>query len=147
MRIVLAADHAGFPLKEKIKKKLKKAGYKVTDVGTHSAESVDYSDFAHPAACLIEKKEAERGIFFCGSGAGMSITANRHKGIRAVVGYVAEIARLARAHNDANVLCFPARFIDEKTAWEIVKVFLTKWFEQGRHVPRVEKMDKNIECY
>ena len=146
MKIAVASDHAGFELKEYIKKRLKKAGYEVTDVGTHSPESADYPDFAHPAACMIQKGEVERGIFFCGSGAGMSITANRYKGIRAVVGYIAEIARLARAHNNVNVLCLAARFIDSEMAWQITQVFLSEPFEEGRHSQRIDKIDDNPTC-
>ncbi len=146
MKIAVASDHAGFDLKEYIKEKLKKAGHSVTDVGTDSADSVDYADFAHSAACKVLKGEAARGIFFCGSGAGMSITANRYKGIRAVVGYITEIARLARAHNDANVLCLAARFIDNEMAWQITQVFLSEPFEKGRHLQRINKIDDNPAC-
>ncbi len=146
MKIAVASDHAGFDLKEYIKKKLTASGHSVIDVGTDSAQSVDYADFAHPAACMVEKGEAERGIFFCGSGAGMSITANRYKGIRAVVGYITEIARLARAHNDANVLCLAARFIGNEMAWQITQVFLSEPFEKGRHLQRIEKIDDNPAC-
>jgi ribose 5-phosphate isomerase B len=146
MKIAVTSDHAGFKLKEYIKGKLTASGHSVTDVGTESEESVDYTDFAHPAACMIKKGEVERGIFFCGSGAGMSITANRHKGIRAVVGYSAEIARLARAHNNVNVLCLAARFIDSEMAWQITQVFLSEPFEEGRHLRRIEKIDENVSC-
>lgn len=146
MRIVLAADHAGFALKEQIKKRLMDAGHDLADVGTHSSEPSDYTDFGHPAACMILKGEAERGIFFCGSGAGMSITANRLHGIRAVVCFTKDIARLARAHNDANVLCLAARFIGEETARQIVEVFLTEPFEGGRHLRRIEKIEKSASC-
>ena len=146
MKITVASDHAGFDLKEYIKKKLTEFGYSITDIGTHSSESADYPDFAHPAACMILKSEAERGIFFCGSGAGMSISANRHKGIRAVVGFTKELARLARAHNDANVLCLAARFIDKDMAWQIAQVFLSEPFEGGRHVRRIKKIDNDTAC-
>ncbi len=146
MKIAVASDHAGFELKEYIKKKLTVSGNIVTDVGTNSLDSVDYADFAHPAACMILKGEAERGIFFCGSGAGMSIAANRHKGIRAVVGYTDELTRLARAHNNANVLCLAARFMGNEEAWQATQVFLSEPFEKGRHVQRIEKMDNNPLC-
>ncbi|MFH1010800.1 MAG: ribose 5-phosphate isomerase B [bacterium] len=143
MRIALAADHAGYYLKEELKKRLLEAGHEVADVGTHSSESSDYPDFGHSAVRKILEKEAERGIFFCGTGAGMAITANRHRGIRAVVCFTVEIARLARAHNDANVLCLAARFVDAETAWQIAQAFLTTEFEGGRHLRRIEKIDRS----
>lgn len=146
MRIVLAADHAGFALKEHIKERLRRAGHEVVDIGTDSAEAADYSDFGHPAACMIAKGQADRGILCCGSGAGMSITANRVRGVRAVVCPTTDIARLARAHNDANVLCLAARFIENEPAWQVTQVFLTEPFEGGRHLRRIEKIEKSTSC-
>jgi len=146
VRIVLAADHAGYDLKEHIKERLKRVAHEVVDVGTDSAEAADYSDFGHPAACMIAKAQADRGILCCGSGAGMSITANRIQGVRAVVCFTTDIARLARAHNDANVLCLPARFIENEPAWQITQIFLTEPFEGGRHLRRIEKLDKSASC-
>jgi ribose 5-phosphate isomerase B len=146
VRIVLAADHAGYDLKEHIKQRLKRAGHEVVDVGTDSAEAADYSDFGHPAACMVAKGEVDRGIFCCGSGAGMSITANRIHGVRAVVGFTTEIARLARAHNDANVLCLAARLIENEPAWQITQTFLIEPFEGGRHLRRIEKIEKGSSC-
>jgi len=139
----MAADHAGFALKEELKKRIIETGHTVADVGAHSAEPSDYPDFGRPAAYLVAQGQADRGIFCCGTGAGMAITANRLPGIRAVVCFTVEITRLARAHNDANVLCLPARFVDFETAWQIVQVFLTEPFEGGRHLRRIEKIDKN----
>jgi len=143
VRIVVAADHAGFPLKEELKKRLSEAGYEVADLGTHSSESTDYPDFGHLAVRKILEEDSQRGILFCGTGAGMAIAANRHKGIRAVVCFTEEIARLARAHNDANVLCLAARFVDVEAAWQITQTFLATEFEGGRHMRRIEKIDRS----
>lgn len=142
----MAADHAGFALKEELKRRIVEAGHTVEDVGTHSAEPSDYPDSGHPAACMVAEGRADRGILCCGTGAGMAITANRLIGNRAVVCFSSKIARLARAHNDANILCLPSRFVDCETAWQIVQVFLTEPFEGGRHLRRIEKIDKNTSC-
>ncbi len=142
----MAADHAGFALKEQLKKRIIEAGHSVADVGTHSAEPSDYPDTAYPAACMVAEGQSDRGILVCGTGAGMAITANRLPAVRAVVCFSAEIACLARTHNDANVLCLPARFVDAEIAWQIVQVFLTEPFEGGRHLRRIEKIDRNTPC-
>jgi ribose 5-phosphate isomerase B len=146
LKIAMAADHAGFALKEQLKKKIIEAGHTVADVGAHSADPSDYPDFGYLAACMIAEERADRGIFCCGTGAGMAITANRLPGIRAVVCFTVEITRLARAHNDANILCLPARFVDAEMAWQIVQVFLTEPFEGGRHLRRIQKIDRNTSC-
>jgi ribose 5-phosphate isomerase B len=111
--IPIGADHAGFALKERLKAELEKLGFGVEDVGTRSADSVDYPDFAHQVADRVEQGTAQRGVLLCGTGLGMSYAANRHHGVRAAVAWTPEIARLAREHNDANVLVLPARFLSE----------------------------------
>ncbi|HNV52958.1 MAG TPA: RpiB/LacA/LacB family sugar-phosphate isomerase, partial [Tenuifilaceae bacterium] len=115
-------------------------GHQVWDFGTHSEESVDYPDFAHPLAFAVEKGEYDLGFIFCGSGNGVSITANKHQGVRSALCWTAEIASLARQHNDANVCAIPARFVSVSDAKHIVKAFLDSKFEGGRHQRRVEKI-------
>jgi ribose 5-phosphate isomerase B len=140
MTIAIGSDHAGFSLKQEVKSRLAEQGHVVTDFGTHSADSVDYPDFAHPVAEAVEKNKAEKGILICGSGNGVCITANKHAGIRAALCWNEELAALARQHNDANVLCIPSRFITTETAYAMVKTFITTGFEGGRHQKRVEKI-------
>jgi len=141
MKIVLANDHAGYPLKETLKVWLRETGYEVNDLGSYSEESVDYPDFAHKLAAEVAGNEGhELGLLMCGSGNGVCITANKHKSIRAALAWTPEIASLARQHNNANVLCLPARFITEPEAKEIVNAFLSAHFEGGRHERRVEKI-------
>ena len=140
MTIAIGSDHAGFSLKEEVKSRLTEKGYTVTDFGTHSADSVDYPDFAHPVAEAVEKNKAERGILICGSGNGVCITANKHAGVRAALCWNEELAALARQHNDANVLCIPSRFITSETAFAMVNTFISTSFEGGRHQKRVEKI-------
>lgn len=140
MTIAIGSDHAGFSLKQEVKSRLADQGHVVTDFGTHSADSVDYPDFAHPVAEAVEKNKAEKGILICGSGNGVCITANKHAGIRAALCWNEELAALARQHNDANVLCIPSRFITTETAYAMVKTFITTGFEGGRHQKRVEKI-------
>jgi ribose 5-phosphate isomerase B len=144
-RIVIASDHAGFPLKEKIKDYLKKNGYAVKDLGTDSGESCDYPDFAASLARAIAKKKYPRGIAICGSGIGVSIVANRYAGVRAALCYNATAAALSRQHNDSNVLALGARFINAALAKRIVKVWLETKFEGGRHTRRLNKI-KDVEC-
>lgn len=139
--IPIGADHAGFQLKERLKRELADLGYEVQDVGTDSSASVDYPDFAHQVAGRVERGEASRGVLLCGTGLGMSYAANRHPGVRAAVAWSPEIARLAREHNDANVLVLPSRFLGEEESVEILKTWLTTPFEGGRHVRRVEKIE------
>jgi len=131
--IVIGGDHAGFEYKASIIKFLEELGYSVKDVGTHSTESVDYPDFAHPLAKWIEEEKAPLGITLCGSGNGISISANKHAGIRAALCWNEELAALARKHNNANVLSIPARFVTRQLALRMVKVFLETDFEGGRH--------------
>ena len=140
MKIVLGSDHAGFDLKERIRKYLTDWCVPVEDVGTTSTASVDYPDYAEKAAREIEDGKAERGILMCGTGVGVCMAANKFRGIRAAVAWNVEIARLSRLHNDANILCLPGRFIDPAEALEIVKVWLDTPFEGGRHQLRVDKI-------
>ena len=138
--VAIGCDHAGFPLKTPITEYLRSKGYLIIDFGTNSTDSVDYPDYVHPLAkCLLEKK-AERGILICGSGNGVCMTANKHAGIRAALVWQEEIAALARKHNNANVICLPARFISPASAVQCVDIFLHTEFEGGRHERRVEKI-------
>ena len=140
MKIAIGADHAGFAYKDLIKKTVMEAGHEVEDFGTHSAESVDYPDFAHPVADSVEKNESDLGILICGSASGVAMTANKHAGIRAAICWTDELAELARQHNNANIVCIPARFISQEQAKSIVNKFLTTDFEGGRHGRRVDKI-------
>ena len=140
--IPIGADHAGFPLKERLKAELTRLGYEPLDVGAHSADSVDYPDFAHEVAARVKRGEAARGVLLCGTGLGMSYAANRHNGVRAAVAWTPEIAKLAREHNDANVLVLPARFVSEDEGVRILRTWLDTRFEGGRHARRVAKIDQ-----
>lgn len=140
MNISIGSDHAGFAYKEAIKLHLEKAGHQVTDCGTFTEASCDYPDYAHAVAASIEKGETEKGVLICGSANGVCITANKHAGIRAALCWEKEIASLARAHNDANVVCLPARFISLESANEITDIFMSTPFEGGRHANRVNKI-------
>ncbi|MDD6103413.1 MAG: ribose 5-phosphate isomerase B [Bacteroidales bacterium] len=140
MVLGMACDHAGYQMKEVIKEYLQKQGYEIKDFGTHSTESMDYPDVAHPLAESVEKGECEMGIALCGSGNGISMTLNKHQGIRAALCWNEELASLARAHNNANILSLPARFISEDLALRIVDSYLAGSFEGGRHQRRVEKI-------
>jgi len=139
-KIAIGADHAGFELKEKVTDWLKRSGFEYKDYGTYSAESADYPDFAHPVASAVENKEFDLGILICGSGNGVAITANKHQDIRAAICWNEELASLARQHNDANVLCLPARHINHDLALKITDKFLNSSFEGGRHERRVKKI-------
>lgn len=138
--ISIGCDHAGFPYKEGIINYLRSQGFTVLDFGTNSADSVDYPDYVHPAANSIEQGKADMGVLICGSGNGVCMTANKHLGIRAAMVWKEEIARLARQHNNANMICLPARFITLEEAVHFTDVFLHTDFEGGRHERRVEKM-------
>ncbi len=138
MKIAIGADHAGFELKETLSASLKE--HQLKDFGTYSADSVDYPDFAHPVAFAVENGEFDLGILICGSGNGIAITANKHQSIRAAICWNTELASLARKHNNANILCLPARFIPAKEALAITQIFLTTEFEGGRHANRVNKI-------
>ena len=140
-RIGLASDHAGYELKEHIRKFLEHKNIPYIDYGTHSAESANYAVYGHRLAKAIEEKEVGEGIAVCGSGIGISMTLNKHKGIRSAVCWNEEIARLARTHNDANVLALPARFISHDLAENIIDIFFDTAFEGGRHQIRVDSID------
>lgn len=138
--IGLCCDHAGFEMKEIIKKYLTEQGFDIKDFGTYSEESCDYPDFAHPMAEALERGELGIGFSFCGSGNGISMTLNKHQKIRAALAWNTELARLARAHNDANILSMPARFIDDEMAKKMADIFLNTPFDGGRHQRRVDKI-------
>jgi len=138
IKIAIGSDHAGFEYKEMLRSYL--ADYEVKDFGTYSLESADYPDFAHPVASAVESTEFTFGILVCGSANGVAITANKHQQIRAAICWLNEIALLARQHNNANVLCIPARFVSEGLAKEMTTTFLHTPFEGGRHQNRVSKM-------
>jgi len=138
--IPIGADHAGFALKESIIKHLNSRGLTSQDFGCSSEDSIDYPDFAHPVAEFIESNPGSLGILICGSGNGISMTANKHQGIRSAICWKKEIAALARQHNNANIITLPARFISTEEAIEMVDVFLDTDFEGGRHQTRVEKI-------
>ena len=139
--IGLASDHAGYELKQFVKQYLEEKGMDYKDYGTYSTESCDYPDFAHALAEGMEKGEVKTGIAICGSGEGISMTLNKHNGVRAGLAWMPEIAHLIRQHNDANVLVMPGRFVDNKTAEKIMDEFFATTFEGGRHERRVEKID------
>lgn len=138
IKIAIGSDHAGFDYKEVLKDFLSE--YEIEDFGTHSLDSVDYPDFAHPVASAVESGDFNYGILLCGSANGVAITANKHQGIRAGLCWENEVASLVRKHNDANVLCIPARFVSEELAKEIATTFLNTGFEGGRHQNRVDKI-------
>ena len=139
-RIALAADHAGFDEKEKIKATLTEMGIDFVDLGTTSTDSVDYPDYALKVGRAVAGGEVDQGLLVCGSGTGMAIAANKVHGVRAAVAWSPEIARLAREHNNANVLSLPARFLNDEQAKDIVKAWFEADFEGGRHERRVEKI-------
>jgi ribose 5-phosphate isomerase B len=143
MKIGIANDHAGYDLKIKLLEFFKQKGIEYKDFGSHSAESVDYPDFAHQLAFAVEKGDVNLGISICGSGNGINITANKHQGIRSALCWNKEISRLARLHNDANICALPGRFITADEAYEIVDTFLNTAFEGGRHIQRINKMPVN----
>jgi ribose 5-phosphate isomerase B len=140
----IASDHGGYEMKQFLIKKLTDAGFKVNDYGTHSAESVDYPDYIHPIASDINSGKLERGIILCGSGNGAQITANKYPNVRAALGWSEEQAQLGRAHNDANIISLPGRFVSFELAWKMVQIFLNTDFEGGRHKRRVDKISKLI---
>lgn len=143
MRIAIGADHAGFTVKEFVRRHLESAGHDVRDFGTDGPASVDYPDYGAAVARSVASGDAELGVLVCGSGQGMSMVANRVRGVRAALAWTEEIARLSRQHNDANVLCLPGRFVEVEHAAAIVDAWLRASFEGGRHTRRVEKM---MEC-
>jgi ribose 5-phosphate isomerase B len=139
-KIAIGGDHAGFEYKQTLVTKLEKEGYEIKDYGPHSDNSVDYPDFAHPLAEGVANGKQELGILICGSGNGVAMTANKHPEIRAALCWNEELAQLARQHNNANVLCLPARFVSLAEAQSIVQHFLQTPFEGGRHERRVQKI-------
>lgn len=138
--LVIGGDHAGYEYKNLIKDTIDSLGFTIDDKGPFSEASVDYPDFAHPVATAVENETASVGILICGSGNGVCMTANKHKDVRAALCWNQELASLARQHNNANVLCIPARFVDFETAKAMVEAFLTTAFEGGRHQNRVAKI-------
>jgi len=143
--IPIGADHAGFALKERLVDELRRLGYEPLDLGTHSTESTDYPDYAHEVAARVEHHDVERGVLLCGTGLGMAYAANRHPGVRAAVAWTPEVARLAREHNDANVLILPARFVSPEDGLEILKTWLATDFAGGRHARRLAKIDRSSD--
>lgn len=138
--IAIGGDHAGFEYKALLITLLEKLGYTPKDFGAFSKDSVDYPDFAHPVAQAVESNECAFGILICGSANGVAMAANKHQGIRAAICWESELAILSREHNNANIVCIPARFVSEEKAEEIVKAFLSTTFEGGRHETRVNKI-------
>jgi len=141
--ILIASDHAGFELKEKLERQLVELGYRVEDLGPSTDASTDYADYAHPLAKRVSEGEADRGVLLCGTGLGMSYTANRYPHVRAAVAWTPEIASLAREHNDANVLVLPARFVGEDEGKAILTAWLETPFAGGRHARRVAKIERD----
>lgn len=139
-KVAFASDHAGFELKEVLKKYMAEKGYEPVDFGTFSEASCDYADFAHPAAKAVEDGECKFGICMCGSGNGIQMTLNKHQGIRAALCWLPDVASLAKQHNDANILVLPARFVTQEEAAKIVDAYLEAHFEGGRHQARIDKI-------
>jgi len=144
-QVLIASDHAGFELKEVLEAELKALGYEVDDLGPASDSSTDYADYAHPLAARVSSGEAQRGVLLCGTGLGMSYTANRYPHVRAAVAWTPEVAALAREHNDANVLVLPARFVGTEEGKAILKAWLDTPFAGGRHARRIAKIERDAE--
>lgn len=144
MKLSIGSDHAGFQLKEKVRKYLADKGHQVSDRGCFSEDRADYPDYAHAVAKDVEGGSAVFGVLICGSGNGINMAANKHQGIRSALCWMEEIAKLARQHNDANIIALPARFISEEEAYKCIDAFLAEKFEGGRHAGRVEKI--KMEC-
>ena len=138
--IAIGADHAGFDYKHSIIEWLSGLNFTIADKGLHQNVSVDYPDYAHPVAEMVEKGEAAFGILLCGSANGVCMTANKHQGIRAGLSWQKEVAQLIRQHNDANIICIPARFVTLEEAKEMIRIFMDTPFEGGRHQNRVNKI-------
>jgi len=138
--IAIGSDHAGFEYKTALVKWLNAKGYKVSDHGVYENKSVDYPDYAHPVALAVESGEVAFGILLCGSANGVAITANKHQGVRAGLCWQNEVAKLVRLHNNANIICIPARFVAEALAEQMIETFMTTEFEGGRHATRIGKM-------
>ncbi len=142
--LLISSDHGGYELKNFLIKKLRDAGIKVKDFGTNSEESVDYPDFMHTVAKIVNEGDNEAAIIMCGSGNGAQMTANKYDNVRAALCWNSEQAKLSRLHNDANILSLPGRFIDFEEAWKAVQQFLNTEFEGGRHIKRVKKISERI---
>lgn len=140
MKIAIGGDHAGYIYKEAIKSRLTEQGHTLSDHGTHDESSVDYPDFIHPVASQVDSKEVDFGIIICGSGNGVNMTANKYAGVRSALCWQNDIAKLARQHNDANIIAIPARYVSLHLAEEMVDFFLNTAFEGGRHQRRVDKI-------
>ena len=140
--IAIGCDHAGFDCKEDLISILEAKGLQFKDFGSYSKDSVDYPDFAHPVAISVEKGEAAFGVLLCGSANGVAISANKHKGIRAAICWGEELVELARKHNDANILCIPARFVKDGVAEKMLELFMNTPFEGGRHLARIQQLDE-----
>jgi ribose 5-phosphate isomerase B len=138
--LAIGSDHAGFEYKSALVIWLREKGWQIMDMGTYSVDSVDYPDYAHPTAAAVEKGEAAFGILLCGSANGVAITANKHQQIRAGLCWEAEVAKLVRQHNDANIICIPARFVALELAKQMIETFMETAFEGGRHANRVGKI-------
>jgi ribose 5-phosphate isomerase B len=138
--IAIGSDHAGFDYKKELVQWLTKKGYQLRDMGVDQNKSVDYPDYAHPVATAVENGEASFGILLCGSANGVCITANKHQGIRAGLSFETKVARLIRQHNDANIICIPARFVALDYAKQMIEIFMSTAFEGGRHQTRVNKI-------
>ena len=141
--IAIGSDHAGYDYKAALVQWLSEKGYQLRDMGVDENKSVDYPDYAHPVATAVEKSEAAFGILLCGSANGVCITANKHQGIRAGLSFETEVARLIRLHNDANIICIPARFVSLEYAKQMIEIFMSTAFEGGRHQMRVNKIACN----
>jgi len=140
-KIAIGSDHAGFDLKQVLVKYLDTIGFDVTDCGPDSSDRVDYPDYAHKVATLVGSNEVNYGVLICGSGNGVCMTANKHQGVRAGLAWDSELASLAKEHNNANIICLPARYITEEKGVEILKAYFDSNFEGGRHEQRVEKIE------
>ncbi|MBR4166841.1 MAG: RpiB/LacA/LacB family sugar-phosphate isomerase [Bacteroidales bacterium] len=140
MKIGVASDHAGYEYKNRLAELLTKKGYNVADYGTYSDVSCDFPDYAHALGDAVDRKEVDLGVALCGTGNGMAMSLNRHKGVRAGLAWNSEIGRLVKAHNNANVLVMPARFISYQMATRILNTWLTTTFEGGRHQRRIDKI-------
>ncbi len=138
--IVIASDHAGYEMKQVLKRELQSLGIPLEDLGVHDTDAVDYPDMADALATAVSASDGRRGLLLCGTGIGASIAANRHRRVRAALCHSAETARMARQHNDANVLVLGGRMIDAETARECLRIFLDTAFDGGRHIPRVAKL-------
>ncbi|ULQ51845.1 ribose 5-phosphate isomerase B [Flavihumibacter fluvii] len=138
--VAIGCDHAGYTYKDAIKAHLEALGWQVKDFGTHGPDSVDYPDFAHPTAASVESGESAFGVLICGSANGVAITANKHEGIRAGLCWHNDVAKLVRQHNNANMICLPARFLSSEEALQLVETFINTEFEGGRHATRVNKI-------